>query len=123
MKNSTHELDQAFIAQQRKRLIELRDSLQKTTQAGQSEEAAIHAETSGEAQEYEDDAQKLAQLEIDGNIVDIGLSRLPVVERALQKIEDGTYGISDISGKPIPRERLEAMPEAIQTVAEAQVLG
>jgi DnaK suppressor protein len=36
----------------------------------------------------------------------------------LQKIEDGTYGLSDTSGEPIPRERLEAMPEAIHTVSE-----
>ena len=41
------------------------------------------------------------------------------IERALKKIELGTYGLSDVSGKPIPRERLEAMPEAVLTVEEA----
>jgi DnaK suppressor protein len=34
-------------------------------------------------------------------------------ERALAKIEEGTYGLSDISRLPIPRARLEAIPEAI----------
>ena len=43
-----------------------------------------------------------------------------VVNRALQKVEDGTYGLSDISGEPIPRGRLEAVPEAIRTVEEQQ---
>jgi DnaK suppressor protein len=123
MKNSTHKLDAAFIEQQKKRLIALRDSVRITTQAGRSEEADIQEQSVGEAQEYEDDAQRLAQLEIDGNLVDIGLSRLPAIERALDKIEAGTYGLSDVSGKPIPRERLEAMPEAIHTLAEAQALG
>jgi DnaK suppressor protein len=36
----------------------------------------------------------------------------------LQKIEDGTYGLSDASGAPIPVERLEAAPEALYTLAE-----
>jgi len=40
------------------------------------------------------------------------------IERALQKIEDGTYGLSDASGAPIPIERLEAAPEALYTLAE-----
>jgi DnaK suppressor protein len=42
--------------------------------------------------------------------------RLKVVERALQKIEEGTYGICDDTGEPIPKERLEAVPEAIYTI-------
>jgi DnaK suppressor protein len=41
-----------------------------------------------------------------------------MIERALEKIKDGTYGVSDASGRPIPRDRLEAMPEAIYTVDE-----
>jgi DnaK suppressor protein len=36
----------------------------------------------------------------------------------LQKIEEGTYGLSEISGEPIPRERLEAVPEALYTLSE-----
>ena len=43
---------------------------------------------------------------------------LSKIERALQKIEDGTYGKSDIDGTPIPIERLEAMPYAVTTVEQ-----
>jgi len=32
------------------------------------------------------------------------------IERALQAMEDGTYGICKVCGKPIPFERLEAIP-------------
>jgi RNA polymerase-binding transcription factor DksA len=46
--------------------------------------------------------------------------RLGEVDRALQKIEEGTYGLSDDSGESIPRGRLEAVPEAIRTVEEQQ---
>jgi DnaK suppressor protein len=34
------------------------------------------------------------------------------VEHALEKIEQGTYGLCDNCGKPIPPERLEALPQA-----------
>jgi DnaK suppressor protein len=50
------------------------------------------------------------------------VERLERVNRALKKIEEGTYGLSDRSGKPIPRERLEAVPEALYTLSEEQAL-
>ena len=40
------------------------------------------------------------------------------VERALARITAGTYGVSEVSGKPIPRERLEALPTATTLVDE-----
>jgi DnaK suppressor protein len=44
--------------------------------------------------------------------------RLGEVERALLRIEAGTYGISEVSGKQISTERLEAMPTATTLVGE-----
>ena len=38
--------------------------------------------------------------------------QLEQVERALKKIEEGTYGICDVSGESIEVERLEANPAA-----------
>ena len=35
---------------------------------------------------------------------------LKEIDAALQRIEDGTYGICEGSGKPIPKKRLEALP-------------
>ena len=34
------------------------------------------------------------------------------IEHALQKFEEGTYGLCDSCGKPIAPERLEALPQA-----------
>jgi DnaK suppressor protein len=118
MADQTPILDSAFIEKQRQQLTRLREQLLRATQAGEKEEAGIRSQSLGEAHESEDDAQKLALLETDGNAVERSVGRLAQIERALRKIEDGTYGISDASGKPIPRERLEAMPEAIYTLAE-----
>jgi DnaK suppressor protein len=45
--------------------------------------------------------------------------RLAALDRALQRLEDGTYGRSIRTGAPIPDERLEADPAAELTVQEA----
>ena len=116
--SKTPRLDKAFIQRQRHQLTKLREELLRTTQAEETEETEIRSQSVGEAHESEDDAQKLAMLEINGTVVDRNMQRLTRIERALQKIEDGTYGFSDASGEPIPRERLEAMPEAIYTLSE-----
>jgi DnaK suppressor protein len=46
------------------------------------------------------------------------VGRLAEIERALGRIDAGTYGISEVSGKPIPVERLKAMPTAKTLVDE-----
>ncbi len=38
--------------------------------------------------------------------------QLEEVDHALEKFDDGTYGICEVSGEPIPEARLEAMPTA-----------
>jgi DnaK suppressor protein len=46
--------------------------------------------------------------------------RLAAVDRAEQRVEAGTYGLSVRSGQPIPDDRLEADPTAELTVEEAR---
>jgi len=118
MSTGKSKLDAAFIAKQREYLIQLRERLRTAAQSAESDETELETESTNTAQEYEDDAQKLAALEVDGNLVAREIKRLELVERALKKIDDGTYGLSDISGRPISRERLEAVPEAIYTLDE-----
>jgi DnaK suppressor protein len=43
---------------------------------------------------------------------------LAAVERAEERLEAGTYGLSIESGEPIPDERLEAHPTAERTAEE-----
>jgi DnaK suppressor protein len=38
------------------------------------------------------------------------------IEHALQRMQEGTYGLSEVSGRPIPYERLEALPWATTNV-------
>jgi DnaK suppressor protein len=63
-----------------------------------------------------DPAQSLTQQGMDDAIAS---DRLAALERAEQRLADGTYGRSVQSGKPIPDARLEADPAAELTVEEA----
>jgi RNA polymerase-binding transcription factor len=56
------------------------------------------------------------EFEIDENALD--RKALAQVNRALARIDEGTYGVSEVSGKPIPIERLEAVPYATTLVDE-----
>jgi RNA polymerase-binding protein DksA len=50
-------------------------------------------------------------------------TELAKVDHALHRIEEGTYGTSEVSGKPIPVERLEALPWATTRVDESPPNG
>jgi DnaK suppressor protein len=118
MKRAKSELDAAFIDKQRQVLLRLRATLLTATKAAEADEAEVNIQNASGAAEYEDDAQRLDALERDGNLVVRDVDRLERVDRALKKIEEGSYGLSDMSGEPIPRARLEALPEALLTLTE-----
>jgi DnaK suppressor protein len=46
-------------------------------------------------------------------------AKLRDVERALVKLDEGTYGTCDVCGEPIAPERLEAIPWAVRCVRDA----
>jgi DnaK suppressor protein len=118
MANAPH-LDAAFVEKQRQRLSKVRAELVAAATDDEADEENVKGESAASgSREYEDDAQRLDMLERDGNLVVRDVARLERVDRALKKIADGTYGLSDQSGQQIPRERLEAVPESIYTFAE-----
>lgn len=110
-------LSREFIEQQRQRLLALRERLLGGERANLARERAFRQEHGDEAKE-EERAQALSQYEIDQALHDVDDRRVADIERALQKIAEGSYGLSDLSGEPIPRARLESTPEATLTVQE-----
>lgn len=118
MSTKQSRLDQAFLDKQRRILTELRKQILGVRRGQESEQASANAEANDRAREYEDDAQRLTTLELQGKLAAVEDERLIDIDRALQKIADGTYGLSDSSGAPIPIERLEASPEAMYTLEE-----
>ena len=63
-------------------------------------------------------ASELYQAEFDEGLADDLNEQLAAVDRAEARLAAGTYGLSIGSGKPIPEERLEAVPTAERTVEE-----
>jgi DnaK suppressor protein len=118
MNTGKSRLDAAFLDKQRQQLLRLRASLRTSGRAAATDEADIETAAADSAREFEDEAQKLDALELEGNLLTHDAERLTQVERALAKIDNGTYGFSELSGRPIPRERLEAVPEAVCTLEE-----
>jgi DnaK suppressor protein len=120
MSTAKSRLDAAFLEKQRHYLLRLRAELRTSARTRETDETTIETAAANSAREFEDEAQKLDALELDGNLVARATERLGRVDRALEKIDNGTYGLSDVSGQPIPRERLEAAPEAVCTLQEEQ---
>ena len=69
--------------------------------------------------DYADAAQPLAAEGMDDALAEGFRDRLAAIDRALARLDDGTYGVSVRSGQPIPDARLEADPAAELTVEEA----
>jgi DnaK suppressor protein len=76
----------------------------------------VGANEPGDMQDSEPSLTLEAQ---DDAVVESLRERLAAVERALQRLSDGTYGRSTRSGDIIPDERLEADPAADLTADEA----
>ena len=103
------------IAQFKKRLEELKTHVTHALE-GTKKEVTAPDEAKGYSQhsadEGTDDFVKNINLEVTSK--EFGVLRQ--IDRALEKIEEGTYGICDISGEEIPLKRLEAIPYATMTV-------
>jgi len=67
-----------------------------------------------------DDAGVIAETEVDGALRQQLRAELEAVERAEQRLEEGTYGFSTESGEPIPAGRLETVPWAERTPEEQE---
>src|SRR5438105_6119248 len=78
-------------------------------------------EDTGEPADEEDPANLASDLyqdELDEGLADDLREQLAAVQRAEERLAAGTYGLSIESGKPIPDERLEAVPTAELTADE-----
>ncbi len=68
----------------------------------------------------EDDAEVIEDEQVDDALAAQLRAELEALERAEQRLKDGTYGFSVESGEPIPAERLRTVPWAERTAQEQQ---
>ena len=76
------------------------------------------SEASDEPQDSGDEADELEQEATDDALREDLKQNLEAIKRAEARLEEGTYGVSVVSGDPIPDERLEVVPWADRTVEE-----
>jgi DnaK suppressor protein len=113
-------LDQEFVESQRQRLVDLRDELSRVRDGLDEDQEELEGGGDDFTETDSGDmSQSIFDREMDASVGEQIERRLKDVDRALQKVEEGTYGVCDDTGESIPRGRLEAVPEAIRTV-EAQ---
>jgi DnaK suppressor protein len=80
------------------------------------------AELSHVDQHPADYATELADKELEDGLAEHLRDELEAIERAEQRLAEGTYGLSVESGRPIPDERLELIPWAERTAEEQAAL-
>jgi DnaK suppressor protein len=119
MNDHRSHLTTEFIASQKIQLQEALAQLTSNSRASASEERQLQNNSLNRSEGSGDDAQKTTLRDNDAARFEHNVGRLSAIRRALEKIEDGTYGLSDESGKPIPKARLEAVPESVLTVEES----
>jgi DnaK suppressor protein len=106
------ELDRAreLLKQERERI---QQELEELRSRGGSD-----GELSNIDQHPADVGTELFEEERDQSMIDRLKHELELIDRAEERIANGTYGSSVESGEPIPDERLEAVPHAERTVEE-----
>ncbi len=108
------------LLEERKRVLEEMDELQQTNLKQSISDA------SGENSRYSYHLGDVASLSY-GREFSMGLAErqqkyLEQVDEALQRIEDGTYGICKVTGETIAVERLEEVPVAKYSVKGKEIM-
>jgi RNA polymerase-binding transcription factor DksA len=82
------------------------------------EESAQTGELTHYDQHPADQASETFEREKDLSILERLEEELAEIEAALQRIDEGTYGIDEETGEPIDPERLDAIPTARTNIGE-----
>ncbi|MGD8190054.1 TraR/DksA C4-type zinc finger protein [Brevibacillus ginsengisoli] len=117
-------MDKAKIARLKERMLEEKRDLEERLK--ENNEYDLNNSMSGSIQEFSmydnhpaDVGTEMFEREKDLSLYLLDREQLREIDQALERIENGTYGICTVSGKPIPEERLEAIPWAATTKEHA----
>jgi len=114
--------DASFLESQRTLLMEERANLLGQAQRLEDEAAELMEDLDPGDVQFDDESGEGDSLVVERER-DLALSAqarqtISDIDAALARIKDGTYGHSVISGRPIPKERLKAIPWATELVEE-----
>jgi RNA polymerase-binding transcription factor DksA len=109
-----------FLEGQRASLIEERARLLRHSEALRAEADSLAADREAGDTQFDDESGEGDTLAVERER-DLVLSAqaqqtIAEIDQALARLDAGTYGICEVSGQPIPRERLKAIPWARERV-------
>jgi RNA polymerase-binding transcription factor DksA len=117
----TKDFDAKFLANQRKLLLEARESLTGQAVRLEDEANSLIDDEVGDVQ-FDDESGEgdtmVVERERDLFLSARARQDIEEIDGALRRLEVGSYGYSVVSYKPIPRERLEAIPWATELTEE-----
>ena len=118
--SSTRRLDDAFLDEQRKKLQAERERYVRSAETMAAEAAALlDGREPGDLQFDEESGEGdswAVERERDLALSAAARAAVELIDEALKRIDEGTYGICVVSGKPIQKERLRAIPWAAERV-------
>ena len=118
----TKDFDVKFLKAQRDELEARRAAeMKRATRLEDEAESLIEDGEMGDVQ-FDDEGGEgdtmVVQRDLDRLLSSQARQTVEEIDEALERIKVGTYGYSAVSGLPIPRERLEALPETTVLAAE-----
>lgn len=87
-----------------------------------ADEVKTPEESKGYSQHQADEGTDDFNRSISLQVSDKEFQILRQIDRALEKIDDHTYGVCDVTGESIPMARLEAIPYATMTVKAQEMM-
>lgn len=105
-----------FLIKQRQRLLELKDTLLDSMRGVARDNLHAGSETSAFGMHQADAGSDAYDRDFALSMLSKEQGSLYEIDEALKRIEEGSYGMCDISEKPIPHARLEALPFTRYTV-------
>lgn len=114
-------LKKSDVARFKKRLEEMKTQMNQLARHV-ADEVKTPEESKGYSQHQADEGTDDFNRNISLQVSDEEFKILRQIDRALEKIEEDTYGVCDISGEDIPLPRLEAIPYATMTVKSQEMI-
>lgn len=103
------------LEQLKKILLKRRDALRKAIEG----DWTLLNELRDQGGDLLDLALDSSQGELNSQLMEAESRELAQIERAIERMDAGTYGLCEVTGKPIPLARLQALPYATLCI-EAQ---
>ncbi len=112
--------DSKFLERMRKLLVVERDTYERQAKQLRAEADSLVADLDPGDVQFDEESGEGDTIAVERGrdlaLAAKAMEMIDEIDHALTKFDEGTYGICEVSGEPIPQERLEAIPWAREKV-------